>query len=73
MAKPRYFRIGLSGEGLVRQTGVTYEYLEHGTGRWVPDNNLFGAIQFEASTEEITLEQAREVARRRSPPVDLLV
>ncbi len=54
----RYYSL-YDGLGLARVHGGSYEYLDKVGGCWVRHARLFNTVEFEASTEEISADDAR--------------
>lgn len=73
MTAPQYYLIGSidGSEGtLARVMNHEYRYLDLETGAWVFDPTVTDSVHFEASTQKLTLKQAKENVQKRSSPIE---
>lgn len=67
----RYYLIGSgNATNLARVVNHDYAYLDHETGDWVRHPHVFDMVEFEASTEDLTLAQAKVRVKKIAPNVE---
>ena len=75
MTTVRYYSLGFSATNVarVRKDIHEYSYLNHTTGKWVPDPSVVDAVtgyRGDSSTKELTEDQAQKLAKSVAPNVD---
>lgn len=64
MNRTRYYKFDI-GNGLMRRTGITIEYLDR-NGNWIEDRNLIRKfVGGDTDFDEISFEQAQRIIDER--------
>lgn len=68
----QYYSLGMSGgHTLARVYDDEYAYLDTDTGHWIVHAPLFTRVEFEPSTRELTLEEAKDWVKRKNPQLNM--